>query len=91
MQLEKDRNVFLLEFKPALQSFPLIAMHQNLINVFFVFHRGAFSVVRRCVKLCTGQEYAAKIINTKKLSARGKRVHISGEKKLYSWMSPLFY
>uniref|UniRef100_A0A672YU07 calcium/calmodulin-dependent protein kinase n=1 Tax=Sphaeramia orbicularis TaxID=375764 RepID=A0A672YU07_9TELE len=34
--------------------------------------KGAFSVVRRCVKLCTGQEYAAKIINTKKLSARGK-------------------
>uniref|UniRef100_H2UVZ3 calcium/calmodulin-dependent protein kinase n=1 Tax=Takifugu rubripes TaxID=31033 RepID=H2UVZ3_TAKRU len=33
-------------------------------------HLGAFSVVRRCVKLCTGQEYAAKIINTKKLSAR---------------------
>uniref|UniRef100_A0A8C5CND8 calcium/calmodulin-dependent protein kinase n=1 Tax=Gadus morhua TaxID=8049 RepID=A0A8C5CND8_GADMO len=31
---------------------------------------GAFSVVRRCVKLCSGQEYAAKIINTKKLSAR---------------------
>ncbi|KAM7392319.1 hypothetical protein PAMA_007436 [Pampus argenteus] len=32
--------------------------------------KGAFSVVRRCVKICTGQEYAAKIINTKKLSAR---------------------
>nr|XP_055063541.1 calcium/calmodulin-dependent protein kinase type II subunit beta isoform X16 [Misgurnus anguillicaudatus] len=32
--------------------------------------KGAFSVVRRCVKLCTGQEFAAKIINTKKLSAR---------------------
>ncbi|XP_075961206.1 calcium/calmodulin-dependent protein kinase type II subunit beta isoform X28 [Anarhichas minor] len=32
--------------------------------------KGAFSVVRRCVKLCTGQENAAKIINTKKLSAR---------------------
>uniref|UniRef100_A0A8B9GRM9 calcium/calmodulin-dependent protein kinase n=1 Tax=Astyanax mexicanus TaxID=7994 RepID=A0A8B9GRM9_ASTMX len=32
--------------------------------------KGAFSVVRRCVKILSGQEYAAKIINTKKLSAR---------------------
>uniref|UniRef100_A0A8K9UIJ9 calcium/calmodulin-dependent protein kinase n=1 Tax=Oncorhynchus mykiss TaxID=8022 RepID=A0A8K9UIJ9_ONCMY len=32
--------------------------------------RGAFSVVRRCVKKSSGQEFAAKIINTKKLSAR---------------------
>lgn len=28
-------------------------------------------MVRRCVKKSSGQEYAAKIINTKKLSARG--------------------
>jgi hypothetical protein len=34
--------------------------------------RGAFSVVRRCVQKSTGLEFAAKIINTKKLSARGK-------------------
>ncbi|CAK7303050.1 Calcium/calmodulin-dependent protein kinase type II subunit alpha [Vulpes lagopus] len=34
--------------------------------------KGAFSVVRRCVKVLAGQEYAAKIINTKKLSARGR-------------------
>ncbi|XP_077448770.1 calcium/calmodulin-dependent protein kinase type II subunit alpha isoform X3 [Stigmatopora argus] len=32
--------------------------------------KGAFSVVRRCVKVLSGQEFAAKIINTKKLSAR---------------------
>ncbi|XP_034712318.1 calcium/calmodulin-dependent protein kinase type II delta 1 chain isoform X8 [Etheostoma cragini] len=32
--------------------------------------KGAFSVVRRCMKISIGQEYAAKIINTKKLSAR---------------------
>ncbi|XP_044736605.1 calcium/calmodulin-dependent protein kinase type II alpha chain isoform X9 [Chrysoperla carnea] len=32
--------------------------------------KGAFSVVRRCVQKCTGMEFAAKIINTKKLSTR---------------------
>uniref|UniRef100_A0A8C4SX10 calcium/calmodulin-dependent protein kinase n=1 Tax=Erpetoichthys calabaricus TaxID=27687 RepID=A0A8C4SX10_ERPCA len=39
-------------------------------NRLFCLLRGAFSVVRRCVKVLSGQEYAAKIINTKKLSAR---------------------
>ena len=34
--------------------------------------KGAFSVVRRCVQKATGLEFASKIINTKKLSARGK-------------------
>ncbi|XP_051165214.1 calcium/calmodulin-dependent protein kinase type II alpha chain isoform X2 [Leptopilina boulardi] len=32
--------------------------------------KGAFSVVRRCVQKSSGLEFAAKIINTKKLSAR---------------------
>uniref|UniRef100_A0A673XDK1 calcium/calmodulin-dependent protein kinase n=1 Tax=Salmo trutta TaxID=8032 RepID=A0A673XDK1_SALTR len=45
-------------------------MISNTCFYLLLFPRGAFSVVRRCVKLCTGQEYAAKIINTKKLSAR---------------------
>ena len=34
--------------------------------------RGAFSVARRCVKKTSTQEYAAKIINTTQLSARGE-------------------
>ncbi|XP_013779505.1 calcium/calmodulin-dependent protein kinase type II alpha chain isoform X2 [Limulus polyphemus] len=32
--------------------------------------KGAFSIVRRCIQKSTGLEFAAKIINTKKLSAR---------------------
>jgi len=32
--------------------------------------KGAFSVVRRCIQKATGLEFAAKIINTKKLSQR---------------------
>lgn len=34
--------------------------------------RGAFSIVKRCIQKNSGQEFAAKIINTKKLSARGE-------------------
>uniref|UniRef100_A0A4W5P1I8 Protein kinase domain-containing protein n=1 Tax=Hucho hucho TaxID=62062 RepID=A0A4W5P1I8_9TELE len=40
------------------------------LTVACLVSRGAFSVVRRCVKKSSGQEFAAKIINTKKLSAR---------------------
>ena len=36
--------------------------------------KGAFSVVKRCVQRHTGLEFAAKIINTKKLSARGNDI-----------------
>ncbi|CAF3336288.1 unnamed protein product [Rotaria socialis] len=32
--------------------------------------KGAFSIVRRCIQKSSGQEFAAKIINTKKLSTR---------------------
>lgn len=45
------------------------------LTVAFLVSRGAFSVVRRCVKKSSGQEFAAKIINTKKLSARGTVTH----------------
>ena len=52
----------------------MLGVHWGINCLFPCFSpRGAFSVVRRCVKLCTGHEYAAKIINTKKLSARGRK------------------
>ena len=35
--------------------------------------RGAFSVVKRCVSLETKEQCAAKIINTRRLTARGKK------------------
>uniref|UniRef100_A0A8C5B1M6 calcium/calmodulin-dependent protein kinase n=1 Tax=Gadus morhua TaxID=8049 RepID=A0A8C5B1M6_GADMO len=45
--------------------------HQRLLNQYQpLCGAGAFSIVRRCVKVLSGQEYAAKIINTKKLTSR---------------------
>lgn len=35
-------------------------------------HRGAFSIVKRCIQKSTLLEFAAKIINTKKLTSRGE-------------------
>ena len=54
------------------QTFVEVWRWHLILCLHTLFPRGAFSVVRRCVKLCTGQEHAAKIINTKKLSARGE-------------------
>lgn len=34
------------------------------------FNRGAFSIVKRCVQKSSSLEFAAKIINTKKLTTR---------------------
>ncbi len=45
--------------------------YRPCFHVLLIF-RGAFSVVRRCLKVLSGQEFAAKIINTKKLSTRGR-------------------
>ena len=45
----------------------------NFYNLIFIFQRGAFSTVRRCVQKSTGLEFAAKVINTKKLAQRGKK------------------
>ncbi|KAJ8780401.1 hypothetical protein J1605_011665 [Eschrichtius robustus] len=52
-------------------SFSRSSENYSLIIILPRIYVGAFSVVRRCMKIPTGQEYAAKIINTKKLSARG--------------------
>lgn len=45
---------------------------EHIILDFFCFGRGAFSIVKRCVQKSTGLEFAAKIINTKKLTTRGE-------------------
>lgn len=47
-------------------------LKDRMHKVYVCCCRGAFSVVRRCVQKSTGLEFAAKIINTKKLSARGE-------------------
>uniref|UniRef100_A0A673WR65 Calcium/calmodulin-dependent protein kinase type II delta chain n=1 Tax=Salmo trutta TaxID=8032 RepID=A0A673WR65_SALTR len=44
----------------------LAPRHINYCSI----NTGAFSIVKRCMRISSGQEYAAKIINTKKLSAR---------------------
>lgn len=44
----------------------------QLFITIFIFRRGAFSIVKRCVQKSTGLEFAAKIINTKKLTTRGE-------------------
>lgn len=47
-------------------------MNYEVVHHSLFFSRGAFSIVRRCIQKSSGQEYAAKVINTKKLSARGE-------------------
>ncbi|OAF64365.1 hypothetical protein A3Q56_07927 [Intoshia linei] len=44
--------------------------------------KGAFSIVRRCIHRSTKKEFAAKIINTKRLSVRGE-INIDGYKVKY--------
>ena len=49
-----------------------ISLSCSCQHLYFLSHfRGAFSVVRRCIQKNSQLEFAAKIINTKKLSARG--------------------
>ncbi|KAL6441045.1 hypothetical protein ACFW04_003423 [Cataglyphis niger] len=57
-----------------------------IINVYLNdCFRGAFSVVRRCVQKSTGHEFAAKIINTKKLSNR-VRLHDSIQEENFHYL-----
>ncbi|XP_033956603.1 calcium/calmodulin-dependent protein kinase type II subunit gamma isoform X9 [Pseudochaenichthys georgianus] len=53
-----------------MSTVPLSTRFTDEYQLFEELGKGAFSIVRRCSKKSTGQEYAAKIINTKKLSAR---------------------
>jgi len=55
-------------------------------HVQFSICRGAFSIVKRCVQKSTGLEFAAKIINTKKLTSRGE---FAGSKFNSNCLSPV--
>lgn len=54
-----------------------------------MFFRGAFSIVRKCVHKINGMEFAAKIINTKKLSPRGTSKFLSFMQYLVYTMSTI--
>jgi hypothetical protein len=58
----------------------LLETNVYFIIIIIIFCRGAFSIVRRCIQKSSAQEFAAKIINTKKLSTRGKRTKENIEK-----------
>lgn len=47
-------------------------LYFNVLIFVSFYCRGAFSIVKRCVQKSSGLEFAAKIINTKKLTARGE-------------------
>jgi len=49
---------------------------QSITYWVLFYFRGAFSIVRKCIQKSTGQEFAAKVINTKKLSTRGMNKNI---------------
>ncbi|KAK7162051.1 hypothetical protein R3I94_004643 [Phoxinus phoxinus] len=55
---------------PITMALTICTRFTDEYQLFEELGKGAFSIVRRCVKISSGQEYAAKIINTKKLSAR---------------------
>ena len=52
------------------------------IIIFNDIHRGAFSIVRRVRHIQSSLDFAAKIINTKRLSARGKLLIPNGWSKI---------
>ena len=60
-----------LHFHRPFDGYLFYALTISKVSFWSIF-RGAFSIVRRCVQKTTGLEFAAKIINTKKLSARGR-------------------
>ncbi|KAH8398905.1 hypothetical protein KR222_005980 [Zaprionus bogoriensis] len=58
------------DIKEELGKYVSIKLHKTFVLSIFIGFRGAFSIVKRCVQKSTGFEFAAKIINTKKLTAR---------------------
>lgn len=71
-QSKRSRNYFSAKHFRQMMLYMTRRTKLNEILVFFYIRRGAFSIVKRCVQKSTGLEFAAKIINTKKLTSRGE-------------------
>lgn len=86
------------ELKEELGKWVFLNVDFDLVTTFilicstFICRRGAFSIVRRCVHKETKVEYAAKIINTRKLSSRGRNpdLRVSGLCRINSFIFSFF-
>lgn len=89
LKKQKNAYTYFIWFYLCLVFFLLLSISQH--HPKYNSYRGAFSIVKRCVQKSTGLEFAAKIINTKKLTTRGRAIKWNKCKnKIQFWKLFLF-